>query len=221
MKTSIRQNNNRSIWKIKPISLSCLLMSTSLLLPVSSISIATKSAVAAVDCSAIQNGLNSLEKRLEALDNEPDLSTPQKKDEYIRKRKAVIQQISAKKAELAKCNNPPAAKPNLVVKNIEEVIDNSTSQRKYRAVIANNSDVPAPGPFEVTIGVTLNPNYAGGQTLSSEARDKASSSVTVAPRGEYRTKYNIVPNRFNTSYQVEIIVEYQGKLVSRLDKTFR
>jgi hypothetical protein len=69
--------------------------------------------------------------------------------------------------------------------------------------------------------VTLNPNYAGGQTLSSEARDKASSNVTVAPHGEYRTKYNIVPNRLNNSYQVEIIVEYQGKLVSRLDQTFR
>jgi hypothetical protein len=207
MKTSIRKKNNRSSWKTKSISLTCLFLPILLSLSVGSISMSTKSAVAAPNCSAIERSLNELKKELKEGD-----------DLGVRERKELIQRIAAKRKELDRCNKPaPPTQAKLEIQQVWETIDNSTSTRKYRAVIVNNSSVPTTGSFSVTTGVT-HYNSAGGEQ-TTEVRDNA-RNITIAPGQTYVAKGNSAPNTLNASYKVEILVEYQGKL-STFTKTYR
>jgi hypothetical protein len=198
-----------------------------LLIPIATISISPKSAIAVpTNCTAIQNSLNSLKTRLENLENSP--VTSKNEDNTIRQMKELNVRISAKEKELRNCNNPPAAKPDLVIRDIIEIIDNSDSTRKYRAVIVNNSDVPAPGPFEIVIGVStgsLGPNPP--ITGTYEVTEKVTSGTIISPHGEYYSKAVVAPSRLRYIYEVEAIANSENQLKevslanNRFKKTFR
>jgi hypothetical protein len=109
MKTSIYKKSHRLDYRIKLISMSCLFIPYLFLLPVVSISIATKSAVASVLCRDVRHTISRLKEKKAALQILLSKSGPNPRSgSDIRIQIYMLdREIAAKEKELFNCMEAP------------------------------------------------------------------------------------------------------------------
>jgi len=95
-----------------------------------------------------------LELRVELNAELHESTSPRERSRILAQIKSLNQSIAAKRTQLDQCLHPPLPKPDLVAKTFQIKPNHTALTLEVAAVIQNNGDGPAHGPFEVTLGVT-------------------------------------------------------------------
>jgi hypothetical protein len=95
-----------------------------------------------------------LELRVELNAELHEATSPRERASILAQIKSLNQSIAVKRTQFDQCLHPPLPKPDLVAKTFQIKPNHTALTLEVAAVIQNNGDGPAHGPFEVTLGVT-------------------------------------------------------------------
>jgi hypothetical protein len=107
------------------------------------------------NCQNIKNQLDALlEERKDVTEQLQHVQSPRERAALIAELKQLNVAIAAKNKQYNDCLHPSLPKPELVAKTFRIKPNHSALTLEVAAVIQNDGDGPAKGPFEVTLGVT-------------------------------------------------------------------
>lgn len=107
------------------------------------------------NCQNIKKQLDALlEERKDVIEQLQHVQSPRERAALIAELKQLNAAIAAKNKQYNDCLRPPLPKPDLVAKTFRIKPNRSALTLEVAAVIQNDGDGSAKGPFEVTLGVT-------------------------------------------------------------------
>ena len=107
------------------------------------------------NCQTIKMQLDALlEERRDVTAQLGEARNPRERANLIAELKLLNQAIARRRKEYDTCLHPPLPKPDLLAKTYQIKPNHTALTLEVAAVIQNNGDGPAKGPFGVTLGVT-------------------------------------------------------------------
>lgn len=107
------------------------------------------------NCQNIKTQLDALlEERKDVIEQLKHVHSPRERAALIWELKQLNPAIAFKRKQYDDCLHPPLPKPDLVAKTFRIKPNHNALTLEVAAVIQNDGDSPAKGPFVVTLGVT-------------------------------------------------------------------
>ena len=170
------------------------------------------------NCQTIKTQLDGmLEERQELTAEIHETTSPTVRSALLAQMKSLNQAIAAKRTQYDHCLHPPLPKPDLVAKTFQIKPNHTALTLEVAAVIQNDGDGPAHGPFEVTLGVSYTDRNL--TVITRQLNIHVPNTVTIEGHGMQFVTESIknIPLLYRTEnpkfvYELDMIVDSANQI---------